>query len=365
MTRWRILLLNLTLLLAAAAPAEGAPLAEPGAILPLQDRVGDPATAAMLERLLIAELSRDHALLDTVGLRDALRRMRIRDAAGASPDQMERLGTDSGAGWFFSATLHRATVSRVPEITLSARAVRAGRKELAWAGFESASGLDARGWLERGRIDDLEILAGLAVKRLVKDFTLSGRIASAPPPRPEHSRTGYLAGPALFDKLRSVAVVPFDAVTDVDATVVAETVTDLAMALLHRRGVAVVSPGLVSEIQRRHGALFRGEVDARTRSAFWLDAAADHVLTGRVERYEVRGSAVEPEPRIALSARLIDAWSGRIVWIDGLERWGWDRQRLFRTGRVYAAGALAEEVMNALLAGPLEQAGVYLPRGEP
>jgi TolB-like protein len=365
MTRSWIPILALILALHGMAHAEGIPLQGPGGVLPLQDRVGDPAVAVMIERLLVGALSRDHSLAEIRNLRDALRRLRIRDANVASPDQLERLGRELGPEWFFSATLHQATAQPVPQITLSARVARRGRSELAWAGFESASGLDSRGVLERGRIDDLLVLAGRVVERLVDDFTRTHGIVSTPRARPDLTRTGFLVGPARFGELRTVAVVPFDAVTDIDATIVAETVTDLAMALLHREGLGVVVPGLVNLIQRRHGSLRRGLVDAPTRSALSVDAAANHVLTGSVERYETRGGANEPEPRIALSARLIDARSGRIVWIDGQERRGWDRQRLFRTGRVYASGALAEEIMNSILAGPFRQAGVDLAKVKP
>lgn len=363
--------LLLALLLAGAAHGI-VPLGEAGALLPLQDRVGDPELAAAVEETLREEISRDHTLVDPVALRDALRRLRIRDVNHASPALLDRLGEDLGVDWFFSATVHQATQRRaapeagrlatqyetteylatagsVPQLTLSARAYRVGSgNELTWAGFEAASGLDTRGLLELGRVDDLEVLGQQAARQLVASLTSpgdeSGRFAPG--------RNGFLRQPLAPAAMGTVAIIPFDAVTDADPTVAAETVTELALAVFHERGVRLLFPGGVNEILRRQGVRSRGEVDAATRAALRSEAGVELILTGTVEIWEVRGGGrSEPEPRVAFSVRLLDAESGRILGLDGQDRRGWDQERLFRSGRIYAAGTLAEEMMQSLVAG--------------
>ncbi len=375
MRRSAIPALILALLLAAAAHGV-VPLGEAGALLPLQDRVGDPELAAAVEEALVEELSGDHSLVDPPALRDALRRLRIRDVNHASPALLDRLGADLGVDWFFSATVHQATQRRaappqagrlatqyesteylatagsVPQLTLSARVYRVGGSgdRLTWAGFEAASGLDTRRLLDLGRIDDLEVLGRRVARRLAASLTEPAADEKRYPP----ARNGFLRAPLAAAEMGPVAIVPFNAVTDVDPTVAAETVTELALSVFNERGVKLLFPGRVNEILRRQGVRPRGEVDAATRAALRSEAGAALILTGTVESWEVRGGGrSEPEPRVAFSLRLLDAESGRILWIDGQDRRGWDREGLFRSGRIYAAGTLAEEMMQSLAAGLL------------
>ncbi len=357
----------------------------PGGLLPLQDRVGNPQIAAAVEAALRGGLAENHTLVDAKHLRDAQRRLRLRDTSQASPDVLARLGEQTAAEWFFSATLHEALKGRatrasraytlgtsgraaepVPQIILSARVVRlsAGAPALGWAGFEAASGLDDRRLLGLGVVSDPEQLALAVTRRLVDAFEqdLAGDTAW-PGARPADG--GYLRRP--IEAGGTIAVVPFHSVTTRDATLAGEAVTELAYAVLHRSGARLVLPGLVNEIQRERGALLRGEVDAEARDKRRrlrllrgeVDAetrqelhrrGAELILTGTVEAWEVRGGSVEPEPHVAFSARLIDAENGTILWWNGQDRRGWDRSHALGLGRVHASGVLAEEVMSSLIA---------------
>ena len=365
----------------AQEPADPAWHRTPGGLLPLQDRVGTPSLAGAVEEALRQELAGRHTLVEPVSLRDAQRRLRLRDPSQATPETLAHLGRLVAAGWLFSATLHRASEDRtsratrayidagsagVPQIVLSGRAIRldaGGEPVLGWAGFEAASGFDGRRLLGLGVIDDAGLLARDAARRLIAAFE------QARPPNKSHhdvrpARGGYLRAP--IDAGGMIAVVPFHSVTERDATVAGETVTELALAVLHRRGVDVMLPGRVGEVMRARGSLLRGEVDAETRADLRAHGAA-LILTGAVETWEVARRGGEPEPRIGFSARLLDAETGAILWWNGLDRRGWDRSRALGLGRVHASGALAEEIMEALIADflpPRKSAnGATSPRG--
>lgn len=381
----------LALAAAAAAGAGSPPPAAPpggeaalhhgtGGLLPIQDRVGDPAVAASVEDALRRTLASRAQLVDPVRLRDAQRRLRLRDASQASPAALARLGELTGAGWFFSATVHQATERRltrasqafvsdrpaagpVPQITLSALAIRLrsgapgtgaarpGDAELAWAGFAAASGLDGRRMLGLGVVDDPELLARRVAEHLVETFVreIAAGPASADPAPPDLG--GFRRRPISVEDLGRVALVPFGSVTERHATRAGETSSGLALAVLYRSGAELVLPGRVNQVLRRRGVLPRGEIDAEARAALRADAGADSILTGTVEAWEVGGLGAEPEPRIAFSARLIDAGSGSILWWNGQDRRGWDRSRLLGSGRIHAAGRLAEDMMQSLVAG--------------
>jgi hypothetical protein len=353
------------LLVFKAYPAQSE---ERGALLPLQDRLGDPSLNVAVQETVREELSRRHALVDRVELRDSLRRLRLRDASEASPATLRQLADDVGADWFFTATLHTATeteLSRateafvgpgaipVPQIILSARAYRkisadSDPLDLEWAGFASASGLDQRRLLNRGIVKDPEILARRTARLLIAAFEEKPSVDA---PRPD--RGGFLRGGISVERMSTVAVVPFEGVTDREANVASETVTSLALSVLHENGVRLVPPGLVNQILRRRGTLLRGEVDAETRVVLQR-AGIDLILTGTVLAWEVRSRGPEPEPRVSFGARLIDAGSGQILWMNGLDREGWDGLHLFGTGRTYSRGRLAQQMMRSLVAGFLE-----------
>ncbi len=359
-------------LLSSAKLQAGAQSDEPAALLPLQDRVGDPVLTGAIEETLYEELGAKHSLVDRGRLRDALRRLRIRDASLASPTTLQRLAEELDVGWFFSATLHDATETEltrvtqvftaevaapVPQVILSARLLRrapaasSAGTYLGWVGFASASGLDGRNLLGVGVVEDSEILARRTARRLVAAAFAE---KPSPPDAPPPDRSGYLRQAMTVARLGSVAVVPFEGVSERDAMVAAETVTELALSVLHENGVRLVPKGRVSQILRRRGILLRGEVDSATREVLHTEAGADCILTGTVETWEIVSRGPEPEPRVGFGARLIDAGSGQILWMNGMERGGWDGMRLFGTGRTHSLGRLAQQMMRSLVAGFLE-----------
>jgi len=366
-------LLSLGSLHAGAQPSERA------ALLPLQDRVGDPVLATAVQETLRGELAGRHSLVDRLRLRDALRRLRLRDMSQVSPGILHQLAEDISVDWFFGATLHMATeteLSRatqtfigvasepVPQIILSARVFRnvtsgqgdpgdpgspgGDKTDFEWAGFVSASGLDRRRVLGLGVVEDPEILARETARRLMAAF-LEPSSLDAPSP----DRGGFLREALSVEELGSVAVLPFEGVSDRDANVAADTVTQLALSVLHENGVRLVVPGQVNQILRRRGILLRGEVDSLTRLALREDGV-DFILTGTVEKWEVRRRGTEPEPRVSFGARLLDAATGQILWMNGQDREGWDGLNLFGTRRTHSKGRLAQQMMRSLVAGFLE-----------
>jgi hypothetical protein len=344
-----------TLLLAAALPANTLAQAERefGALLPLQDRTGNRRIAERVQQAIRAQLASVYRLADPVEVRNAMRRLRIRNARDTDPSKLRQLGEELEIDWVFTATLHRTAGGAVPMVTISAQSFRTDTIEIDWAGFEATSGLDNRRLLDRGVIRSLEILAERTAFRLAGDFLFGGASSRADAKAYfKPARNGFLRRPTSPEELGAVAIVPFDSITDREGAINAEIVTNLAFATLFRNGVRVVRPSLVNEVLRRQGALYLGEMDALARLALRIAARADRIVTGTVEIYDRQGGR-EPEPWVSFFARLIDVETGRILWINGLENTGWDNQQAFLTNRLYSAGRLAEEMMHSLIAGLL------------
>jgi len=307
------------------------------ALLPVQNRAGDSSAAARLETILRSELELRARLIAGDAVRDALRRLRLRNADRGTPALLQRLGEELAADWLITVTLHDADRELVPRLSVSLRVYASASGELSLARFAAASGLDRRKLLGLGQIAELERLVPIAVERLLRALPESV------------AESGGAASGGASQALATVAVVPFDGSTPVQATQHAETVTEAAYARLMEDGVPLVSPNSAHEILRRQQGGRWGGVTAEARAALHASSGADAILTGSVETYEVGGAEQEPEPRVAVALRLLDAASGRILWTGSLERSGWDKGGLFRTGRVYSRGALTEQILRSLV----------------
>jgi TolB-like protein len=305
------------------------------ALFPPQNRAGDSAAASVLEQTLRAELGQIGSMIGPEATRNALRRVRVRNGDRAAPALLRLVGGELNADWLVSATLHDADRRQVPRLTVSLRVYSSETGELVWAGFQGRSGLDDRKLLGLGVISSLEGLVVMTARKLLQEMQGPGEGTGAPAP-PSASRLG------------TVAIVPFQASTPRRGTLHAETVTEAVRARLVADGVPLVSPNLSHEILRRRQSGRWGGVAAGTREDLRSLGGADTILTGAVESYEVGGSEFEPEPRVAVAMRLLDAASGRILWMGSSEREGGDRPGLFGLGRIYSRGALTARIFEAL-----------------
>jgi len=346
-------------LLAVPAVAEEPTLEEPagrrGALLPLQDRTGKSEIAVLVNKTLRRALQFDFELTPTEPTRDALRNLRVRDAGATAPVVLRELADRLGVTWFLSPTLHRVSSNPV-ELTLSAWAYRVEDDRLAWAGFHSASGTGPRRALLGQRYVSLETLAVELAVELTDDFRRSVGGLPLELPRTRPNKDGFLPVPLPLEQLGLVALLPFESVTDKTPIRNGETLTAVVRAGLYRQGVALVHPGLVESVLRRRGIYLRGELAPLDRAALGIAGKADHVLSGAVEVYDSSGG-LEPKPRVAFSVRMVDVEDGRIVWFNGEDRTGWDRQKLYGLNRIYDPGTLAEMMFRSMIAGVLALPG--------
>ncbi len=319
------------------------------AVAPLSDRQGDPATAQAVERGIVAELAASgHRVVDPVEMRNAMRARRLRVLDDAGPEDLVDLASALGADWVLSLTLHQTATAETPRLALSGHAFAGADGALRWCGFTAPSGLDGRTLLGLGVVDDLQDLAERAGRRLSRDFLK----------RASTGGTSRSLAPSAAG-LGRIALLPFGSVTTAAGTNAAETATEIARTLLYRHGAELAPPGRVTSVLRR-GGLAWGGVDDDTRRALVAATGARWIVVGSVESYQAGGGGGEPRPRVALALRLLDAESGRITWIGGRERGGWDGAGPFRLGRVYTRGALAERMLTSMVRRLLSE-----PAGEP
>jgi hypothetical protein len=339
------------LLLVAGALAGRAALADSVALLPVRQGVRVEGLGARLEQAVTAELARRATVIDAERIRAALRAERLRNVDAALPDRLRAIAAAIGADWLISAAIHDAPEQLVPDLTISARLYDGRTGRMAWAGAVARSGLDTRGLLGIGAIVDLATLLPPVVAELLAGVELGAAAAASP-------GVGEEAPPDL------VGIVPFTVNEVVDGLEVAAAATETMRALLLAAGVPLAEPGCVTTALRGPGGIQWGELSAEVRAELRDACGAARLVTGSVERWEVRGGS-SPEPVVAVAVRLLDAESGRILFVGSLEAGGFDREGWFGRGRVHSRGAqlrnlLERIVTRMLLAGSGGEAAVVM-----
>lgn len=322
------------LLLAAGALAGRAAAADSIALLPVRQGVRVDGLGAEFEQAVTAELTRRGAVIDAERTRAALRAERLRNADGAPPERLRVIAAALGADWLVAAAIHDAPAQLVPDLTVSARLYDGRTGRMAWAGAVARSGLDSRGLLGIGAVTDLVALVPPVVAELVAGVDLAAAAAASP-------GTGVEAAP---DR---IGIVPFTVNEVADGTEVAAAATETMRALLVAAGVPLAEPGCVTTALRGPGGIRWGELSAEVRAELRYECGAARLVTGSVERWEVRGGA-SPEPVVAVAARLLDAESGRILFVGSLEAGGFDREGWFGHGRVYSRGAHLRHLLERI-----------------
>jgi len=119
--------------------------------------------------------------------------------------------------------------------------------------------------------------------------------------------------------VKTVAVLPFKAETEL----IGNSVADMVMTQLLRSGkYAVMERSRLNQVLGETELAVAGLADSKLADLGAM-AGADAIVTGTVEEYgtvAVRGKAL---PNVALSVRLVDGASGKILWsVEGTARAG-------------------------------------------
>jgi hypothetical protein len=179
-----------------------------------------------------------------------------------------------------------------------------------------------------GGIGELENLLPPAVVELLDTLALGARGAS--------ETTGERVG-----------LVPFTVNEVDDGLEVAAAATETMRSILAAAGVPLAEPGCVASALRGPSGIRWGELAEETRVTLRQSCGAVRLVTGSVERWEIRGG-VTPEPVVAVAVRLLDAATGRILFVGSLEAGGWDHEGWFGLGRVHSRGTHLRNLLERI-----------------
>lgn len=153
----------------------------------------------------------------------------------------------------------------------------------------------------------------------------------------------------------SAAVLPFDSPTsspDAAQTATAQVVT----ALLATRAVDVLEPGLVNQVVAElRIARSTEELDQSRIQKLREALKVDVLVVGRVNESEDVSSGTESYPALSVTVRMLDAWSGRILWSDSRTKIG--AGKFFGVGRVSSKAALSQAIIKDMTDAVARDAG--------
>ncbi len=327
------------------------------ALLPFENVSGRIASVRMIMPLMEQALAeRGYRVVGPERLEPLLARNRIRNTGQLSRRHLAALRDEQGAGLALvgSVAIFNDSADN-PQWGLSARVLATESGAILWAASAGLTGDDFTIALGLGTITSAQRLAAETVKALLRELPRAGESLAMPSgglsllPRLFGFKAAYRSPALDSDARRRVAVLPFENASERKGA--ARIVTDILITSLARRGrFEVMEPGTVSEALVAIGAAPFGVIDFDTLRALRQRLGCDAVILGTVFSYSEglrKGATTSPE--VALDARMLDAETGRILWLAERGRTGEDSQVVMHFGIIRAMVPLVSKVVHEML----------------
>jgi TolB-like protein len=156
---------------------------------------------------------------------------------------------------------------------------------------------------------------------------LAINIACAPGPNV------YFRPKTDFRPSKTLAILPFVNLSGQDGA--GKQVSNaFLIELLKKPFISVVEPGEVDRILREERVRSADQIDFNTSKLLGNKLRADYLLLGTVNEFEYATVGTRQIPKVSISARLLEASTGQIVWAVYQNRKGDDTELIFGWGFV-------------------------------
>jgi hypothetical protein len=307
------------------------------ALVPLLNQTDVNAARESVEMLIARELEKRCALAPADSLRNLMRTNRLRLVGSVNSIAAAKLHAGLALDYVVTGGIEIYQSGELPEFSFCLRVYNCVENCIVWMSCISASGLDYAGILKIGETSSLDKVVTLVIRDIMKDFDShwDGQQFARP-------KSGRRAEELLHGG--KVAVIPCDHTTIHPRA--GEFVSDLLLAQLWKQGYAVAEPGEVTRVLTREGELSFGAASERGMQFLSDSLDVEVVVSGTVFEFSsLKGQLSQAGPAVALSLRLVDPVSGRVISAVDDQRNGARVGTLFGAGREYAIGNTA----NALL----------------
>ncbi|MEW6570409.1 MAG: CsgG/HfaB family protein [Nitrospirota bacterium] len=301
------------------------------AIFPFENFSEDRDALTYVMHLITNKLDKKFDILDEDRLDEFLLKERIRSTGYVSTDIAGKLREELNVEAILIGSINTFEKGDSPTVGFSARLVRSSDGKILWANHAAANGEDFTTILNLGRITDIGKLTSKVLDELLHSF-------SVVPPAKETESTFR------------IAVMPFQ--NETSSSNVGKIATNLFIVELFKSGK--FEPIEFGEVRRLIVDLRvreKGEINFKNIEAISDSSGVDGILVGTVEIYNEGLDNAAP-PEVSISARLIDARKGRIIWSDFNEFKGdedivvldWGRIRSVENAAYKAVTALVKEI---------------------
>jgi TolB-like protein len=271
--------------------------------------------------------SKGFAVLDEDKMENFLLKERIRSTGYISEEMAGKLGKELHVDAILVGSINTFSRGENPRVGLSARLIRSSDGTILWTNHAAATGDDFTGILGLGTIRSIDKLSHKMTNKLLESFSI------IPPYKEKES-------------MYSIAVMPFKNESKIRGAGMIAMYMFIA-ELNKNKKFEPITYGDVRELIVKLRVRSKGELDFKNIGSIAESSGVDGILIGTVERYSEEQGGVPPEASI--SARLIEARTGRILWYNGYEYRGDEGISIFDWGRVRSAESVAYEVVSKLV----------------
>lgn len=267
--------------------------------------------------------SKGFRVLDEETLESFLLKERIRSTGYISREMARKLGKELNVEAVLVGSINTLYNGENPRVGFSARLINTLDGSIKWTSHAAATGEDFTWILGLGRVRSIERLTEKMINKLLDSFSMF-------PPYKEREST------------YRIAVMPFKNESKIKGAGMIATymfVTELFKSKIFEPLPYGDVRNLIVELRVRS----KGELDFKNIGSIAELSGVDGILVGTVEYYAEEEGTIPP--LAIISARLIDARTGRILWYDGYQYRGDDGITIFDWGRLRSAENVAHEVV--------------------
>jgi len=151
-----------------------------------------------------------------------------------------------------------------------------------------------------------------------------------------------------FGAARSIAVLPFENLSGAEGA--GEIVQKIFLVeLLRNKTLNVIEPGEVDQALKELRIRATQKLSSDQSLKLKERLKVDWILLGSVLEFSEQKQGQREVPVVSLTARVIEAETGKIVWAAFESRQGDDREVIFGIGKVNSAATLAEKVAQKIV----------------
>ncbi len=346
--------------------------ATPIAVFPLENLSGHAISLAPVESALRYRMAAAGLKVLAQSETEAfMARHRVRHVGGLTASLGRLLEEETGASSVLLGAVEQYIDQDTPRFALRARLVTTGDKAtILWMDGVARAGHQASGWLELGRVREIELLRERSIAEIVdslveqikeEERTLAMRRTKPIPGSSETKRRfrpiGFHRSPDSVagqgDTLR-IALLPF--VNESSRAHAGRLMTlHFIEQMIDRQGVEVVEPGDVRQALLQSRLILEGGPSLPQSDLLRSLLNVDLVINGTVTSYD-DPAGEWGDPVVGFSVQGIDSRRRRVGWTSISRAEGDDGVFFFEQGRVYTAHELAERMVREVVVRMLGKA---------